>query len=656
MRIPSGTTDQYIYFVAVDATDFTSRETGLSSFTVYRSRDGGAAAAMTTPTINETDATNMPGVYELLLDEDMTIGSGNDNEEICLHITHAGMAPVTRTIELYRPKMSVGETLLVSGNRASADVAAISGDTAAAANCESFFDGTGYAGTNNVIPTVTTLTGHTPQTGDTYALANGAAGFVAIDTVVDAVKVKTDQMAFTTGHIHADVGQICSSSIPASNFCADYDGTGYAKTNSTIGIATTAGSVSGNVTGTVGGIAGTIQTLDALDTAQDSQHSTTQSAISGLNDLSAAEVNAQVDSAIETYHLDHLFAADYDPASPPGTATALLNELIESDGGVSRFTVNALENAPSGTGASAAAIADAVWEEAIADHSGTSGSTAEALNAAGSAGDPWTTALPGSYTGTQAGKILSDVLTDTADLQANQGNWLTATGFSTHDASAVVTALGTGSTLSALATAAELAKVPKSDGAVSWNATALASINTQCDTAISDAALATAAALATVDSNVDAILVDTGTTLPASIATIDTNVDAILVDTGTTIPGTITTLQSTADAIETDTQDLQAQIGTAGAGLTDLGGMSTAMLAEVQAECVDALQETVPDSIPADGTRPNMQQAAYMILQSLTEFAISGTTITVKKPDGSTTLFTNTLDDGTNPTSSTRAT
>jgi hypothetical protein len=55
MRIPSGVTDQYIYFVAVDATDFTTRETGLSSFTVYRSRNGGAATAMTTPTINETE-------------------------------------------------------------------------------------------------------------------------------------------------------------------------------------------------------------------------------------------------------------------------------------------------------------------------------------------------------------------------------------------------------------------------------------------------------------------------------------------------------------------------------------------------------------------------------------------------------------------------
>lgn len=72
--------------------------------------------------------------------------------------------------------------------------------------------------------------------------------------------------------------------------------------------------------------------------------------ITGLNDLSAADVNAEVDGAIETYHLDHLLAVAYDPASKPGAADALLNELVQNDGGVSQFTANALENAPTGGG------------------------------------------------------------------------------------------------------------------------------------------------------------------------------------------------------------------------------------------------------------------------------------------------------------------
>ena len=118
MKIPSGVTDQYIYFVAVDETDLKTRETGLSSFTVYRSRNGAAAAAMTAPTVNETDATNMPGVYELLLNEDMTIDASDDTQEMVFHITATGMAPVTRAIELYRPKVTAGYTLSIASNGA----------------------------------------------------------------------------------------------------------------------------------------------------------------------------------------------------------------------------------------------------------------------------------------------------------------------------------------------------------------------------------------------------------------------------------------------------------------------------------------------------------------------------------------------------------
>lgn len=60
----------------------------------------------------------------------------------------------------------------------------------------------------------------------------------------------------------------------------------------------------------------------------------------------------------------------------------------------------------SGLDATAGAeIADAVWDEAIAGHLGA-GSTGAALNAAGSAGDPWTTPLPGAYGAGTAGYII----------------------------------------------------------------------------------------------------------------------------------------------------------------------------------------------------------------------------------------------------------
>lgn len=51
--------------------------------------------------------------------------------------------------------------------------------------------------------------------------------------------------------------------------------------------------------------------------------------------------------------------------------------------------------------------------------------------------------------------IVDTILIDTNELQTNQGDWATATGFSTHDAAAVVTALGTGSGLTSLFSAAD---------------------------------------------------------------------------------------------------------------------------------------------------------------------------------------------------------
>lgn len=69
-----------------------------------------------------------------------------------------------------------------------------------------------------------------------------------------------------------------------------------------------------------------------------------------------AEVQSEVDDALRALFLHQLFETDYDPASKPGVASALLNELIGDDGGgVSEFTAGALANAPSGSGGDATA-------------------------------------------------------------------------------------------------------------------------------------------------------------------------------------------------------------------------------------------------------------------------------------------------------------
>ncbi len=60
-----------------------------------------------------------------------------------------------------------------------------------------------------------------------------------------------------------------------------------------------------------------------------------------------------------------------------------------------------------------------------------------------------------------------------------------------------------------------------------FDTAAKADVNTEVDTGIADAALATAANLAIVDDNVDATLIDSSETIPAALALIDTGVDNI---------------------------------------------------------------------------------------------------------------------------------
>lgn len=57
-------------------------------------------------------------------------------------------------------------------------------------------------------------------------------------------------------------------------------------------------------------------------------------------------------------------------------------------------------------------IAGAVWDITLASHL-TGGTTGNALNAAGSAGDPWSTALPGAYSAGSAGYIMGTNLNAT---------------------------------------------------------------------------------------------------------------------------------------------------------------------------------------------------------------------------------------------------
>ncbi len=76
--------------------------------------------------------------------------------------------------------------------------------------------------------------------------------------------------------------------------------------------------------------------------------------------------------------------------------------------------------------------------------------------------------------------------------------------------------------------------------------------------------------------------------------------------------------------------------------------------AQVNTEVDNAFTTQMADSVPVDGSLATREQALYMVLQFLTDFGIAGTTLTVRKVDGSTALMTFTLDDDTAPTDITR--
>lgn len=87
------------------------------------------------------------------------------------------------------------------------------------------------------------------------------------------------------------------------------------------------------------------------------------------------------------------------------------------------------------------------------------------------------------------------------------------------------------------------------------------------------------------------------------------------------------------------------------------GDLTATMKTSVNTEAKDVLTvDTIADSYATDGNQPTIAQAILAIQQMMQDKSISGTTLTVKKPDGSTTAMTFTLDSATTPTSITRAT
>jgi mannose/fructose/N-acetylgalactosamine-specific phosphotransferase system component IIC len=185
-------------------------------------------------------------------------------------------------------------------------------------------------------------------------------------------------------------------------------------------VASVVGNVGGNVVGSVGSVVGSVGSVTAPVTAGN----VTGSVLGNVNGSVGSVVGAVGSVTNPVTVGTNNDKTGYSLSSPQsfnlignvsGTITNVLNVVNPVVAGVVTGSVLGNVNgsvgsvvAPVGisTGTFLDALADKVWDEAIAGHL-AAGSVGNALNAAGAAGDPWSTPLPGSYTSGQAGHILA---------------------------------------------------------------------------------------------------------------------------------------------------------------------------------------------------------------------------------------------------------
>ena len=476
--------------------------------------------------------------------------------------------------------------------------------TYAPAQAETNYDHVAFTfiGTGAVPSTVQIYTSF-PQTGDSFARIGAPVG-ASISADVAAVQSDTNDIqtrlpaSLVSGRIDASVGAVAADAITAASIAADAGteiGTAvWATTTRVLTAGTNIALAKGvgvtgfndldaaGVRGAVGLAAanldtqiGTLATASNLATVAgyldteiaailaDTNELQTDWAIGGRLDTNISDVLTQtagigIGGAGLTYVASAADLAtlagyvDTEVASIKAVTDKIDTtlELATGSPGDYRFSADALRNAPTGAGGgsapSAAQIADAVWDELLSGHA-VSGSTGEALSAAGGAGDPWITALPGSYTAGQAGYILGTNLDATVSSRATQ----------------------------------------------------------------------------------------------TSVDTVDTNVDAILVDT--------------------------AEIGAAGAGLTAVASATNLAIVagylDTEIAAIKAKTDNLPASPAATGDIPTATQNADALLNRdmsavsdtnarsplnalrfiRNKWAISGTTLTVKKEDDSTDAWTATV-------------
>jgi len=512
----------------------------------------------------------------------------------------------------------------------------------------------------------------------------------------------------------ATVTATTSVTIPASSTLATTAGAVGSVTGSVASVTGSVGSVTGNVggnvTGSVASVVGAVGSVTGLtaanlDTTVSSRMATYAQPTGFLAATFpltvASSTNITAGTITTVTNLTNAPTAGDLTATMKASVTTAVPTVVQIQSGLATPTnITAASGiAVSSIGANvvtAAAlasdavneIADQVWDELLSGHT-TVGSTGAGLSAAGAAGDPWSTLIPGSYGAGTAGKIVGDNVNATISSRASQTSLDTLDDYVDTEVAAIKTktdqltftvanqidanALSGGAGLSAAQTRAALGMATANlDTQIAGLATPT-NITAASGIAVSSigANVITASALATDAVNEIQSGLATPTNITAGTITTVTNLTnaATSGDLTATMKSSVTTAVPTVVQIQSGLAtptNITAGTITTVTNLTNAatsGDLTATMKSSVTAAVPTAAQNfaavlttALTESYAADNVAPTLAQAIMLIQQSLHEFAISSTTRTVKKLDGSTTAATFTLDSATSPTSTTRAT
>ena len=210
---------------------------------------------------------------------------------------------------LYTRGTGAGQINQNANGQVDVNAVGLSGDATAADNAEAFFDGTGYAGTGNVIPTVTTVTNLTnaPTNGDLTATMK--------TSVTTAATAATPTVTLAAAAVQAIWDALTSA-------------------------LTTVGSIGKWILDKLDVVVSTRASQTSVDdlptnaelaTSQAAADDATLAAIAALNNLSAAQVNAEVVDALRTDTGTEIAAGAVPAAAAPmGAQLQLLYQALRN--------------------------------------------------------------------------------------------------------------------------------------------------------------------------------------------------------------------------------------------------------------------------------------------------------------------------------------